>query len=37
VPVGSFHLSADDIPMQEIAQRETQAITGQPIDPPGGG
>jgi hypothetical protein len=27
----------DDIPLQEILQQETQAITGQPGDPGGGG
>lgn len=35
--VGVVLSNYDDIPLQEILQQQTQAITGQPIDPPGGG
>ncbi|HEY0697975.1 MAG TPA: serine hydrolase domain-containing protein [Micromonospora sp.] len=35
--VGVVLSNYDDIPRQEILRRETQAVTGQPVDPPGGG
>ncbi|GLY21455.1 serine hydrolase domain-containing protein [Micromonospora sp. NBRC 101691] len=35
--VGVVLSNYDDVPIQEILRRETQAITGQPVDPPGGG
>jgi CubicO group peptidase (beta-lactamase class C family) len=35
--VGVVLSNYDDIPIQEILKRETQAVTGQPIDPPAGG
>ncbi len=35
--VGVVLSNYDDIPLQEILQQQTQAITGQPIDPPEGG
>jgi hypothetical protein len=35
--VGVVLSNYDDIPLLEILGRETQAITGQPTDPPGGG
>lgn len=35
--VGVVLSNYDDIPLQDILQREAQAITGEPIDGPGGG
>jgi CubicO group peptidase (beta-lactamase class C family) len=35
--VGVVLSNYDEIPLLEILQQQTQAITGQPIDPPGGG
>lgn len=35
--VGVVLSNYDDIPLVEILQKQTEAITGQPTDPPGGG
>lgn len=35
--VGVVLSNYDDLPLLEILEQEQQAITGQPIDPPGGG
>jgi CubicO group peptidase (beta-lactamase class C family) len=35
--IGVVLSNYDDIPLQEILQQQRQAITGQPVDPPGGG
>jgi CubicO group peptidase (beta-lactamase class C family) len=35
--VGVVLSNYDDIPLLEILQKQTEAITGQPADPPGGG
>lgn len=35
--VGVVLSNYDDVPIQEILQQEMQAVTGQPVDPPGGG
>lgn len=35
--VGVVLSNYDDIPLQEICLRELEAVTGQPVDPPGGG
>jgi CubicO group peptidase (beta-lactamase class C family) len=35
--VGVVLSNYDDVPLLEICQRESEAVTGQPVDPPGGG
>jgi len=35
--VGVVLSNYDDTPLQEICLKELEAITGQPVDPPGGG
>ena len=35
--VGVVLSNYDDIPLLEILQQQVQAVTGQPVDPPGGG
>jgi hypothetical protein len=35
--VGVVVSNYDGVPIQEICQRENEAVTGRPVDPPGGG